>query len=575
METLQLEKKKRTFLPEDFKVSDWEKLKPYFEKLKSRDIGNVEALREWMRDRSELESVLEEDMGWRYIRMTSDIGNELFQKSFNEFVAQIQPHIAPYTHELNRKLLDSPFLGLLQAEPAYRVVVRLLEKDFKIFREKNIPLQTQLGQEEQKFGAVSGAMTVEVEGKELTLQQAADYLQKYDRAIREEVWMKISERRLQDNQNLDNLLSLLIKLRDELAKNADFLDYRGYRFVELGRFAYTQEDCDRFQEAVRQEVVPILKDLAEERKEKLELEHLRPWDLAVNYSDKEPLKPFSTGDELLEKTIECFERIDTYLADCLLTMKGIGHLDLVSRKGKAPGGYNYPLDETGIPFIFMNATSTLRDLVTLVHEGGHAFHSFLMRDLELNYFQHPPSEVAELASMSMELISMEHWDVFFSDEKDLLRAKREHLESIITTLPWVATVDKFQNWLYEHPKHTLEERHKEWADIFLSFGNQVTDWEGLGKYRDYVWQKQLHIYEVPFYYIEYGIAQLGAIAVWKNYKENREEGFRKYRHALSLGYTRPINELYEEAGVRFDFSTGYIRELMSFVRSEFEKCSID
>jgi oligoendopeptidase F len=252
-------------------------------------------------------------------------------------------------------------------------------------------------------------------------------------------------------------------------------------------------------------------------------------------------------------------------------MKQMGHLDLESRKGKAPGGYNYPLDEIGVPFIFMNATSNLRDLVTMLHEGGHAVHSFLTRDLSLNAYKHPPSEVAELASMSMELISMDHWNLFFEDENELRRAKRQHLEQIIETLPWVATIDKFQHWIYENPRHTVEERMQCWVQIFEQFSDTVTDWSGLEKYKQYIWQKQLHLYEVPFYYIEYAIAQLGAVAVWKNYKENPERGLQGYLNALKLGYTKPIRQIYEAAYIPFDFSKDYITTLMNFVKQELEK----
>jgi oligoendopeptidase F len=252
-------------------------------------------------------------------------------------------------------------------------------------------------------------------------------------------------------------------------------------------------------------------------------------------------------------------------------MKQMGHLDLESRKGKAPGGYNYPLDEIGVPFIFMNATSNLRDLVTMLHEGGHAVHSFLTRDLNLNAYKHPPSEVAELASMSMELISMDHWHIFFEKEEDLRRAKRQHLEQIIETLPWVATIDKFQHWIYENPTHTVDERQKNWIRIYEEFSDKITDWSGLEQYKAYIWQKQLHLYEVPFYYIEYGIAQLGAIAVWKNYKENSQRGLQGYMNALKLGYTRPITQVYEAAYIPFDFSATYITTLMNFVKDELEK----
>jgi oligoendopeptidase F len=402
------------------------------------------------------------------------------------------------------------------------------------------------------------------------LQQAADRLLSTDRKVREDAYMKIAERRYQDKDKLDELFNKLLKLRHEVAQNADFENFRDYMFTAMGRFDYQPQDCFAFHDAVEKEVVPVLNQLAEERKKALGVNELRPWDLSVNYLGDKPLKPFETGEELINKSIDIFENLNPFLGKCLSTMKAMNHLDLESRKGKAPGGYNYPLDETGVPFIFMNATSSLRDLVTMVHEGGHAIHSFVTRDLELGFFKHTPSEVAELASMSMELITMEHWDVFFKDEKDLIRAKREHLEGIIQTLPWVATVDKFQHWIYENPDHTNEERRKEWNNVFSKFSNNVTNWTGIEKYRDYVWQKQLHIYEVPFYYIEYAIAQLGAIAVWKNFKEDPEKGLENYLNALKLGYTKPIKEIYKAAGIKFDFSQDYIRELISFVKKELD-----
>lgn len=359
-------------------------------------------------------------------------------------------------------------------------------------------------------------------------------------------------------------------LRDRIGRNAGFDNYRDYMFAAMGRFDYTPQDCFDFHDSVAASVVPVLNEMAGERKTRLQLQSLRPWDHKVDAEGREPLKPFEGGEDLLNKTIRCFTRLDPFLGDCLRIMKAMNHLDLESRKGKAPGGYNYPLSEIGVPFIFMNATSNLRDMITLLHEGGHAVHSFLTRDLRLNSFKHTPSEVAELASMSMELLTMDYWDEFFDTEEDLVRAKRQHLESIIETLPWVATVDKFQHWLYENPAHTAEMRTEAWDRIFLEFSEHVTDWEGLEKYRRYSWQRQLHIYEVPFYYIEYGIAQLGAIAVWKNYRENKTRGLEGYLNALKLGYTATIGDIYEAANIPFDFSRNYIADLIGFVRSELE-----
>ncbi|HTE30509.1 MAG TPA: M3 family oligoendopeptidase, partial [Chryseolinea sp.] len=348
-------------------------------------------------------------------------------------------------------------------------------------------------------------------------------------------------------------------------------NFRDYMFKALGRFDYTPKDCFEFHDAIQHEVVPILDQFSRERKRDLKVTQLRPWDKAVDPGGRDALKPFTSGTELTEKTIEVFSRLDPFLGQCLSIMREMGHLDLESRKGKAPGGYNYPLAEIGVPFIFMNATSTLRDMVTIMHEGGHAIHNFLTRDLELTDFKSTPSEVAELASMSMELISMDHWDVFFTTEVDLKRAKRDHLEDLIETLPWVATIDSFQHWIYLHPGHTLEERRSAWNRIFDSFADSITDWTSLETAKDYLWQKQLHLYEVPFYYIEYGMAQLGAIAVWRNFRKDHQKGLQGYQNALKLGYLKPIPEIYKAANVKFDFSRPYIKELMTFVREELGK----
>ena len=561
----------RKFLSEDFTVKDWSQLRPYFDQLAERPINNVQSLKDWLHDRSELESVISEDMGWRYIRMTCYTDNQEYSKSYQDFVQQIQPEIAPYSDLLNKKVLDCQFLSSLEGESGYNMMIRNLKKEVEIFKEENIPLLTEITTETQKYASLSGAMMVELNGQEMTLQQAGVILQSTDRAKREEVYLKISVRRLQDKEILDELFSKLIKIRHQVAKNAGFENFRDYMFKAYGRFDYTPNDCFNFHEAIESEVVPILNELSNERKKQLRVAELRPWDKAVDAEGREPLKAFSDGNELTEKSIQCFQKIDSYLGQCLSIMKEMGHLDLESRKGKAPGGYNYPLAEIGVPFIFMNATSTMRDMTTIMHEGGHAIHNFLTKDLELNDFKSPPMEVAELASMAMELISMDQWQIFFPNEEELKRAKREQLEDIIETLPWVATIDKFQHWIYENPSHTPEERKKNWNRIVDQFTDTATDWIGLQENKDYVWQKQLHLYEVPFYYIEYGMAQLGAIAVWRNYKLDKKKGLEGYMNALKLGYTKSIPEIYKAANIKFDFSKAYIKELMDFVRGELSK----
>jgi len=562
---------KRKFLPEDFAVSTWDSLKPFFENLVSRTIATVDQLKQWLRDRSELESVIGEDMGWRYIRMTCYTDQEAYREAYQDFVQNIQPNIAPYSDLLNKKTLESPFISAVEKERGYDLMVRNLKKEVELFRSENIPLFTQISTETQKFAEISGAMTVEIDGQEMTLPQAGVILQSTDRTKREEVYRKMTARRLKDKDLLDDLFTKLISLRHQAARNAGFSNFRDYQFKAYGRFDYTPLDCFHFHEAIECEVVPLLNEFAKERKARLQVSDLRPWDKAVDAQGRPPLKPFQNGKELTQKSIAVFKRLNPYLGQCLEVMEKMGHLDLESRKGKAPGGYNYPLAEIGVPFIFMNATSTMRDMTTIMHEGGHAVHNFLTMNLELNDFKSPPMEVAELASMSMELISMDEWPIFFAEEQDFKRAKYEQLEDLIETLPWVATIDKFQHWIYENHHHTSLERKEKWNLIFNQFSDTVTDWTGLQENKDYLWQKQLHLYEVPFYYIEYGMAQLGAIAVWRNFKKDKRNGLQKYQDALKLGNMTTIPEIYKTAGIKFDFSRGYIHELMSFVKDELGK----
>lgn len=562
-----IKKNKRLFLPEDFKVTTWTELEPYYTKLVDMLISSSQDLMSWMKYRSELESIVSEDMAWRYIHMTCDTSNKDFVNQYTFFVSEIEPHIAPMNDKLNQKFLQSPYKKELKGSE-YAILIRSIQKEVDIFREENISLMTNIQVESQKYGSITGAMMVDIDGKELTLPQAAELLLHPDREVRENVYKKINDRRLKDKDELDALFDKLISLRNQVSFNAGFKNFRDYMFVALGRFDYTPDDCFKFHDSIKYHVVPLVDDIVQERKNEMKLDILRPWDSKVDVSGMPALRPFEKTSELIDKTIQAFYQIDTYFGDCIATMKEMKHLDLDSRKGKAPGGYNYPLAEVGVPFIFMNATSTLRDVVTLFHEGGHAIHSFLTKDLLLNDFKHTPSEVAELASMSMELISMDYWSIFFDNEKDLNRAKIEHLEDIIETLPWVATIDKFQHWIYENPAHTQHDRVHEWNKIVNQFTDQVTDWEELEKYKNYIWQKQLHIYEVPFYYIEYGMAQLGAIAIWKNFKENKSRAITQYVDALRLGYTKSIASIYETAGIRFDFSKEYIAELMSFVKQE-------
>jgi oligoendopeptidase F len=564
-----IHKKTRTYIPTDLNIK-WETLEPLYKDLVERPISSVEELEHWMLDRSELEAALEEDFAWRYIRMTCDTNSEEKLQAFQYFATEIEPKAAPYSNELNKKLVASEFFSDLDQDK-YFIYLRGVKRSLELFREENIPLQTEIQVEQQKYQSISGSMSVHLGDNEYTLEQAAVLLKDTNRNKRQEAWEKITGRRLQEKEKLNDLFDHLRVLRHKVALNAGFENYRDYMFQAMGRFDYTPQDCYAFHEAIELEIVPILREHAEQRQQALGLDSLRPWDMDVNTSGKPALKPFNNGEELIEKSIQCFRNINSYLGERLEIMKDNNLFDVESRKGKAPGGYNYPLSETGAPFIFMNSANTFRDLTTMVHEGGHAVHTFLTADLELNDFKHCPSEVAELASMSMELISMDKWDVFFDNEEDLKRAKRDQLVDVLKTLPWVAVVDQFQHWIYTNPDHLASERAAAWLKIYEPFGAGFADWNGLEEAEANLWQKQLHIFEIPFYYIEYGFAQLGAIAVYKNYKENPEKALEQYLSALKLGYTKTIKEIYETAGIQFDFSAGYVKELATFIKEEIAK----
>ncbi len=557
----------RNFLPADFVVTDWVSLEPYFEELQNRPLNSRENLHHWLTDLSEIEAVLSEDACWRQINMTRNTEDPQLAEAFNFFMTEIQPKMEPYADSLNRKLMDCRFTKELTA-PEYETYLRNIKKNIDLFRESNIQLQSEVAVESQEFGVIAGKMTVTVNDHEYTLQQAARFLEDSDRTLREEVYRKIAERRLSDNDELNSVFDKLLQKRHQIAINAGFENYRDYRFKELGRFDYDKADCFLFHEAVKQHVMPIVNALYKKKKEKLGLDVLRPWDLDAEPAGLSPLRPFKDGSELLGKTITCFNQLDPFFAACLRKMNELGRLDLESRKGKAPGGYNCPLAETGAPFIFMNAAGTLNDVITMVHEGGHAVHSFLTHSLPLNGFKEYPTEIAEVASMSMELFSMDTWRVFFSEEQEWTRAKEQQLERVITIFPWIATIDKFQHWIYENPTHSHEERKAVWRRILDEFTPEVLDTTGLDEYRDYSWQKQLHLFEVPFYYIEYGIAQLGAIGMWQQYQADPKSALQHYIAALSLGGTRTLPVLFETAGLKFDLSPEHIRNLMEFVKGE-------
>ncbi|MFT5601370.1 MAG: oligoendopeptidase F [Flavobacteriales bacterium] len=561
----------RTFVPKEINLDDWNAIEPLLENLISRKFNSKDDLYKWLLDRSELDAVIEENVGRRYIKMTIDTRVEEAAKSYEYFITEINPKISPYEDQLNRKLNDSPYKAELTSE-GFDIYLRSVSSAIELYREENNELFAQDATLGQKYGAISGKQSITYKGEEMTMQQAGALLKSTDRSVRKEIFDLTSQRRLEDQKEMDDILTEMIVVRTKIAKNAGFENYRDYKFKSMGRFDYSVKDCLNFHESIEKNIVPILKGFNQERKEALKLEHLMPYDTSVSLDGKAPLKPFENAEELIDKSISLFYKIDGYCGDRLAIMKEMKHLDLASKAGKSPGGYNYPLYEIGVPFIFMNSVGLQRDLITMIHEGGHAVHSFLSRDLPLTPFKSLTSEIAELASMSMELMSMEHWEDIYQGE-DLIKAKKEQLQGVLEVLPWIAIVDSFQHWLYENPDHSIAERHSEWNKINQRFSTGIVNWEGYEDYHKVTWQRQLHIFEVPFYYIEYGMAQLGAIAMWRNYVKNPSKTMEEYKAALALGYTKSIPDVYATGGVQFDFSADYVSELSDFVMGKLEELS--
>jgi oligoendopeptidase F len=573
-ETLSLpQRKKRIFIAENFEPNTWNAVEPYYKDLLERKISSVDELKNWLLDWSELDAVLEEASRWIYVRTTIDTADEKAKADLTNLYTNIVPHLSVQGNLLNKKFIESPFIVDLDQD-IFFTTIRRIKKSLELFREENVPLQSELNIKQTMFDQIAGAQSILYNGKELTMQQAMVHLKSTDRKQREEVFRFITERKAQDAEKLDELFSELIQLRHKMALNAGYKNFMEYRFDELGRFDYTPADCLRFHESINGILMPLVNDISEERAKKLALDSLRPWDTEVDTSGKAALKPFSSADELVEKTIACFNELDPYFAERIEIMREMKYLDLESRMHKGSGGFNMPLPEIGVPFIFMNSANGEHDLVTMVHEGGHAVHTFLVHPLELTAFKETTSEIAEVASMSMELMSMEHWNIFYPNAEELQRAKKNHLQYILSLLTKTCLGDSFQFWVYENPNHTMEERRNKWTELQQRFTPKNMDWTGYEDFFRTRYQSIMHFYQVPFYYIEYAFAQLGALAIWKNFKQNPQKTVEDYKRALSLGYTKSIPDFYETAGAKFDFSKPYISSLVSFLKEEIQKLSV-
>ncbi len=559
--------KARAFVPADFKVSGWDAIKPLFDQLESdldasETVADLEA---WLLKISEIGAILDEDGSRRYIAMTCHTSVDEAKGAYLDFVENIEPHLKEHFFVLAKKFVAHPQRENLP-ESRYEILNRDWQSMVDLFREENVPLETEESKLGQQYQENMGALTVEFQGEEKTLVQMGVYLQETDRAVRQEAWELVANRRLEVAHECDQQFDQLKDLRVQIACNAGYSDYRNYKHIAKGRFDYQPEDCFKFHEAVEQVVMPAYNDLLADRRAKLKLDAIRPWDTAVDPDGLEPLKPFSEVEDMVSKTKGIFDQVDNELAAGFQTMRDQKLLDLANRKGKAPGGYQSSLPEARLPFIFMNAVGLQRDVETLLHEAGHAFHTLAAQEEDIHEYQHAPLEFCEVASMSMELVGNEHLEEFYSSE-DCVRARRQHLEGIISLFPWIATVDAFQHWIYTHPDHSVDDRDAAWNGLLDRFGGNI-DWNGHEAARTKMWHRQSHIFLVPFYYIEYGIAQLGALGVWKNSKTDRAQALADYKKALALGGSRPLPELFAAANIPFQFDTEAFKPLVELIQSE-------
>ena len=562
--------KPRKFIPEKIDLGDWPQIAPLFDQLERRAAGadSAAALEHWLLDWSELSAALDEESSRRYIAMTCHTDNPDAEKAYLHFVEKVEPQLKPRQFALEKIYVVHPLLAKLSKE-RFRVFDREVKNHVELFRPENVPLETGKARLCQQYQKLSGALTVNFRGEEKTLVQMGRYLEEPDRALRQEAWELVAKRRLREAEKFDDIFDQMLKLRAQIAKNAGFGNYRDYAFRRLGRFDYTQGDCARFHDAVEKHIMPIERELQAERRRQLKLEKLRPWDLAVDPLNRPPLKPFIEVGEMVSRTQKIFDRLDSGLAGGFRQMQELYLLDLDNRKGKAPGGYQSTLSESRLPFIFMNAVGLQRDVETILHEAGHAFHALAARDEDLYAYRSAPIEFCEVASMSMEVLGDEFIGEFYSIA-DANRARRVHLEGIIGIFPWVATVDAFQHWIYTHPNHTRDERRTAWLELMDRFGGDV-DWSGFENARAHLWHRQLHIFIHPFYYIEYGIAQLGALQVWANSKRDKVKALNDYKKALALGGSRPLPELFAAAGCKFQFDAATIKPLIELAREELKK----
>ncbi len=561
--------KKSAILPDNFVLNTWDDIKPYYDELISREINSIQELKQLISDCADLDSYAWEDFARRYIRKTCDTWNEDIKKHYELFINEIQPNLSKISDTLNKKIAGSELSS--QLDNAYSIYLRWLQRDIELFREENIPLHQEIEILVSQYAEIISNMTIEHDGKELTLKQAEIFLKDTHRETRKIVRDKILARRRIDIEKIDQLLDKLILLRNKIALNCWFSDYATYMHYAKQRFDYTMEDVMNFHESIKTVISPLCKIIHEKRKNVLWYE-LKPYDFDISIYNKQSNVCYKDSKDLVVKTIDALNMTHSWFGDFIGRLSSLNQLDLDTRKWKWPWWYNYPMGTGDTSFIFMNASTDSYGLFTMLHECGHALHHFYTYGIEPSYQRYPWSEVCEIASMAQELLSIDKLSHFFENRHDYDISTLEKLEDDILMFSWISKIDLFQHWLYTNIGHTHEQRHQKWAELTQEYPYDIRT----GMYESWVWeyqkdlgsnrQKQIHIFDYPFYYIEYAIASLAAIAMWRNYINDQDAWIENYISLLKVGNTKTMPDIFASWWISFDFSRPYVSELMNFMK---------
>ena len=561
--------KNRRYVPVDADLCRWEEVEPMVMELLGREIRSGADLERFIFDSSEFEAAIQEEAARSQLAISVDTADEAARERFNHLQENVFSRLSPLTDQLDKKLLESPYLDALDPVE-YGQLKKVTENSKRLFREENVPLGVEDAKLIESYNGIAGGMSVEFDGKRLNLTQVAEKLKETDRGLRERAWRAIAACKAEYREKLDDVYDNMIRVRHQMALNAGFANFRDFRHAIYNRFDYTPQDCILFHETVEKVVVPALMKRRDRRKANMKLDVLRPWDMRVDELGRAPLRPFKDAKALIDACGAVLDRIYPDLGDDLRLLESYGNLDLDTRQNKAPVGFNMPLAETGVSFVFMNSMGTHYDFLVLLHESGHAIETRACSANPVQLYRNTPQEWGECASQAMELLGLDHLDVLYADEDTRNRCFSEKMEEILLSLVTTARIDAFQHWVYTNPEHTHAERNEKWLELSRRFPDG-SDTSGLEPFLEISWQGIPHIFIVPFYYIEYGIAQIAAVQVYYRSRTAGQETVKQWLDTMKLGYSRSIPELYEAAGLKFIFHGEYMGRLVRFIEGELDR----